>query len=446
MRFKLNKGLDVPLAGAPLQSIESGSEVSAVALIGADYVGLEPRMAVAVGADVRLGDALFVDKRDPDVAYTAPGTGRVVAVHRGSRRVLKSVEIELDDNSDRVALDDIPTPTANRDAICRVLHRTGLWTAFRSRPFNRVPASTAEPRSIFVTAIDSRPLAAEPTLALRGTSTEFGTGLAILARLTEGSVYVCTPPGWQGPAIDGERVVHAEFEGPHPAGLPGTHIHHLDPVAADREVWHIGYQDVAAFGQLFANRLLSMTRTIALGGPAVRNPRHLQTRIGARVSDLVRGELNAAEDSLRIVSGSVLDGRRAEGSETFLGRYHCQVSALALPKESRTLAWLRRPSAFSFTSPLKRRSRHPAEALTAAQHGRSGALVPSDAFERLVPLDILPLPLLKALLVGDTEQAQALGCLELDAEDLALCSFVCPGKNDYGTVLRANLAQIFEEG
>ena len=247
------------------------------------------------------------------------------------------------------------------------------------------------------------------------------------------------------------KIRRVEFSGPHPAGLPGTHIHHLDPVAADRTVWHIGYQDVIAIGKLFGEGKLWVERIVALGGVGFERPRLVTTRLGANIDDLVAGTLKEAgprDGPPRLISGSVLNGRTAAGPEAYLGRYHCQISAIPDGGQSRLFGWLdpfRR--SYSFAGLFRRRQAHKKLLpFSSSRMGRPTAMVPVDAFEHIIPMDILPVPLLRALLVRDTDQAQALGCLELDAEDLALASFVCPGKIDYGTVLRINLDRIEREG
>ena len=453
--IRIRKGLDIPIAGAPEQTVEPARSVRSVAILGSDYVGLKPKMLVQEGDKVILGQALFVDKRDPDVTFTAPGSGRVAAINRGARRVLQSVVIGLDESESEsyeyAQLAESNPETIEQSAIRSALFTSGLWTAFRTRPFSKVPQSDTSPCSIFVTAIDSQPLAANPQVVLDAHREAFLTGLQIISRLTEGALYMCTEADWKGPVSDSEQVQHVEFTGPHPAGMPGTHIHHLDPVSADRTVWHIGYQDVIAIGKLFTDGQLWVERAVALGGAGFERPRLVTTRLGASVDELVAGELKAVgakQKSPRLVSGSVLSGRTAVGAEAYLGRYHLQVAAIPEDNDRKLFGWLglfnRR---YSFTGLFKRQQGHSlAFPLSTSLNGRTTALVPVDAFERVIPLDILPVPLLRALLIKDTDQAQALGCLELDAEDLALCSFVCPGKNDYGTVLRINLEQIERHG
>ena len=454
MQVKTKKGLNIPLSGAPEPIIDDGRSVRSVALLGRDYVGLKPRMLVAEGDQVSLGDALFIDKRDPAVSYTAPGTGTIASINRGDRRALLSVVIDLDPTAEDPVLfrelADGQYASLEKERIRGILHSSGLWTAFRTRPFSRVPLGDSEPRSIFVTAVDTNPLAADPRDVVAGNEADFDAGLAVVSRLTTGPVYLCTGDDWSGPSGDLERVKVAAFSGPHPAGLVGTHIHHLDPVGAERTVWHIGYQDVLAIGALFKTGRISTTRVVSLGGPAVERPRLVTTRLGASTDELMAGELElgaAAGPGPRVISGSVLSGRKAHGPEAYLGRYHVQVSAIHPGGTRRLLGWLPfRSAAFSFTGMFASRVQRRIENLTTGSHGRATGIVPIDAFEKILPMDIATVPLLRALLIKDTDQAQALGCLELDAEDLALCSFVCPGKNDYGTVLGVNLEQIEREG
>jgi Na+-transporting NADH:ubiquinone oxidoreductase subunit A len=310
-----------------------------------------------------------------------------------------------------------------------------------------VPHPETTPHSIFVTAIDTRPLAAQPEVIIKQQRDDFVNGVTVLSRLTEGAVFVCKSPAADIPTPSIDRVKVEAFEGPHPAGIVGTHIHFLDPVSADKTVWHLGYQDVIAIGGLFTTGRIPVQRVISLAGPPVKNPRLLRTRMGANTNDLLDDELEDIE--CRPISGSVLGGRRALGAESFLGRYHIHLSVIAEGRTRYFLGWLNPArDLFSvvnvFTSALSRETRK--FAMTTSQNGSPRAMVPTGNYERVMPLDVLPTQLLRALVVGDTDTAQALGCLELDEEDLALCSFVCVGKYDYGPVLRKNLTQIEKEG
>lgn len=444
MLIRIRKGLDIPLAGAPQQQVTSGAEVSNVALLGADTPGLKPALAVQAGDRVKLGQALFTDKRNPLVPFTSPGSGFVSVINRGERRVLQSIVIELDGN-EAVSFPVFDSHQLDRlDAarIREILVASGLWTALRCRPFGRVPAPDSAAAALFVTAIDTNPLAADPAVVISRSAEAFAAGLRLVSRLTGNTTYVCTAPDSGISCPDGDAFVHAQFAGPHPAGLAGTHIHFLHPVGPSTTVWHIGYQDVAAIGQLFLRGRLPVERVVALAGPMVVAPRLVNTRNGANIRELLRGETRPG--ALRAISGSVLSGHRAAQHTAWLGRYHQQVSVLAEGHPREFLAWMR-PGLHRYSS-LRAYAGHLLHggpfALTSSQNGSPRAMVATGSFERVMPLDILPTPLLKALLVRDSDTAQALGCLELDEEDLALCSFVCNGKYEYGPHLREMLDEI----
>lgn len=445
-RFRISKGLDLSIAGAPAQQIAERRDTSAAGVLGRDYRGVSPRLLVSEGDRVSLGQALFEDRKRPALKITSPASGTVSAINRGARRSLASIVVESAGQDEQM----FPAHAADRlsglgrNTIRDTLLESGLWTAFRTRPFGKVPDPAGSPQAIFVTAIDTNPLAPDPAVVIAEHSEDFGHGLTLLARLNEMPVFLCRRQGAAVPAGDPTRITVAEFEGPHPAGLPGTHIHLLAPVGAKRSVWHIGYQEVIAIGKLFTTGRLWVERVIALAGPGVARPRLMQTRFGAAVGELTAGEL--CEEEPRVIAGSVLSGRRAEGALAYLGRHDLQVSVLGdgvQPRPSRLpdrlRGWISAGSLFGRLQGGRDR------AVTNALNGQPGALIPVEGFERVMPLDILPVPLFRALLVGDTDMARALGCLELDEEDLALATFLCPGKQEYGALLRAALDSIDRE-
>lgn len=444
--IKIKRGLDIPIEGAPRQIIENAPVARTAALVGFDYAGMKPTMAVAEGDRVKLGQLLFSDKKTPGVNYTAPASGTVSAINRGAKRVLQSVVIEVDGDD----AETFGTCTASQipDAkdIRETLIASGQWTALRTRPFSKVPAMDDQAAAIFVTAIDTHPLSADPTIVIAEQAEAFALGLELLAKLTEGKVYLCTAPGAQVPAGNASNIQLAEFSGPHPAGLVGTHIHFLEGASTEKVVWTIGYQDVIATGRLFLDGRLYTERVVALAGPQVETPRLLRTRLGADLQALCAGELKTGEN--RIVSGSVLGGRAVQAATAYLGRYHNQVSVLLEGRHREFLGWFSPGfkkhsnlgiyvTSFFGSKPL---------AMTTNTNGSERAIVPVGSYERVMPLDILPTQLLRSLVIGDTEMAQALGCLELEEEDLALCSYVCAGKYEYGPILRDNLTRIEKEG
>jgi len=444
--INIKRGLDLPIVGAPTQRIEAGRPVRSVAVIGFDYPTMKPTMAVQVGDRVKLGQILFSDKKSEGVHYTAPGAGVVSAVHRGEKRVLQSVVIDLegDDEITFASYSSEQLEGLSSEQVRENLQQSGLWTALRTRPFSKVPAVDAVPNSIFVTAIDTHPLAADPAVIIAEQAEAFEAGLKVLGNLAK--VFLCKAPDASLPGESLAKVQVESFSGPHPAGLAGTHIHFLDPVSASKSVWTIGYQDVIAVGKLFTSGRLWVERVVALGGPVVENPRLVRTRLGANLDELTAGELQPGAN--RVVSGSLLGGRTAHGAFAYLGRYHQQVSCLREGKEREMLHYMRagveKHSILNiYISKLMGGKKF---AFSTSTNGSPRAMVPVGNYEEVMPLDVLPTQLLRALIVGDTEVAQKLGCLELDEEDLALCTYVCAGKYEYGPILRDNLTRIEKEG
>ncbi|TPE51289.1 Na(+)-translocating NADH-quinone reductase subunit A [Maribrevibacterium harenarium] len=444
--FKITKGLDLPISGAPKQEIANAAPAKRVAVIGPDYHGMKPTMLVKEGDQVKKGQVIFTDKKTEGVKYTAPAAGTVVAINRGERRVLQSVVIEVSgsESIEFAKYSGSQLGSLERELVVENLVESGLWTALRTRPFSKVPAVDSTPSSIFVTAIDTNPLAANPELILADQAEAFADGLTVLTRLTQGKVFLCKAAGAKVPTTSAVEV--AEFAGKHPAGLAGTHIHFLDPVSDKKTVWSIGYQDVIAIGKLFVTGQLDSTRVISLAGPQVKSPRLVRTCLGADLVELTKGELADGEN--RIISGSVLSGRKAAGPYAYLGRYHQQVTVLAEGRERQMMHYLRagaeKHSVLNvFLSKLTGKTSF---AMTTTTNGSDRTMLPLGHFERLMPLDILPTQLLRSLVVGDTEQAQKLGALELDEEDLALCTYACSGKFEYGPILRDCLTTIEKEG
>ena len=446
--FRIRKGLDLPISGVPEQHVSQASDIRHVAILGADYVGMRPSMLVQEGEQVIKGQALFEDKKNPGVMFTAPASGTVVAINRGERRVLQSVVIRIEGNEQRefARFDAADLATLKREVVQTQLLESGLWTAFRTRPFSKSPVPGSVPAAIFVTAIDTNPLSADPQPLIFAQRKAFDAGLTLLTRLTAGKVHVCQASGGKLGGHPQGQVTFNEFAGPHPAGLAGTHIHFLEPVSLTKQVWHLNYQDVIAIGKLFTEGELCSERVIAIGGPQAVKPRLVRTLLGADISELMSGETKEGEN--RLISGSVLSGRQASGALAFLGRFHLQVSIVQEGREKELFGWVL-PGADKFSvtrTTLGHFLRHKLFNFSTSTHGGERAMVPIGNYERVMPLDILPTLLLRDLLAGDSDSAQALGCLELDEEDLALCTYVCPGKYEYGPVLREVLTRIEQEG
>lgn len=446
--IRIRKGLDLPIAGAPVQVVEGARPVRFAAVLGHDYVGMRPTMAVREGDRVKRGGVLFTDKKNEGVCFTAPVAGRISSINRGAKRALLSVVIEVgeDETESFDAMNPDQIAALDRTAIVARLVDTGLWTALRTRPFSKVPARDQVPHSIFVTAMDSNPLAPDVAALINLQAEAFSIGLGVLTKLTEGPVYVCHAHAAQVPVVASDRLAVETFAGVHPAGLVGTHIHHLDPVSASKTVWHIGAQDVIAIANTLLQGSLWNERIVALGGPGVQRPRLLRTVLGASLEELTAGELVNAEQ--RVISGSVFGGREAAGAEAYLGRYHQQVSVLPEDHERRLFGYLSPGPNLHSVFPIFLSAWLPRKLLhfSTTSNGSPRAMVPIGTYESVMPLDILATQLLRAVLVEDLEMAAALGCLELDEEDVALCTYACPGKYEYAPALRNVLTLIEKEG
>ncbi|MBT4159766.1 MAG: Na(+)-translocating NADH-quinone reductase subunit A [Gammaproteobacteria bacterium] len=445
--IKIKRGLDLPISGSPKQEIEGRPEIRQVALVGYDYPGLKPTMAVREGDRVKAGQLVFTDKKTDGVKYTAPAAGTVAAINRGAKRVFESIVIEIDGDDTETfasyAADELRA--LPRDKVVENLVESGQWTALRTRPFSKVPLPDQVPAAIFVTAADTRPLAPDPALWITEQSAAYLAGIDVLSCLTEGPTYICSMKEADLPRSDNKKVRHEEFSGPHPAGNAGTHIHFLHPVHTERSVWYVGYQDVIAIGHLFMSGEPYFERVISIAGPSVTEPRVVRTRLGADISELTAGCLKELNN--RVISGSVLDGRTSSGGTAYLGRYHHQVSALKEGTDRELLDFVapgfkKFSLTRTFASAFLGRDTYD---LTTSTGGSARSIIPFGTYEQVMPLDILPVQLLRSLVVEDFDACIELGCLELDEEDLALLTFACPGKYEYGPYLRQMLTRIEKE-
>jgi len=444
--FALRKGLDVPISGAPRTAIEDGPDIRTVALLGDDYIGLKPRISVEEGDVVGPGTPIMINKDLPDVQIVSPVAGRVKAINRGARRKLVSVEITVDagvaEPVEFGSVGDVSTPEGLAERLCAA----GLWTSFRTRPYSKVPDPATRPSAVFVTAMDTEPLAVDPAEVIAFEVDAFRKGLEAVARLSDGTTYLCHAEGANVPGGEIDGVQAASFAGPHPAGLAGTHIHFLEPLAGEKTVWTIGYQDVLVIGRLLLTGRYDPSVIVSLAGPVCSDPRPVRTVMGASLVDLSEGNI-ATDAPVRLISGSVLSGRAGEGPSAFLGRYARQVTLIEEDRKQIPMGWIRPMISKYAVQPVLGSAMSRREfPLTSNLNGGRRAMVPLGTFETLMPQDYLPTQLLRALLVMDTDQAQALGAMELDEEDLGLVGFACPAKYEYGIALRDCLNKIEKEG
>ena len=408
-------------------------------------------MLVEEGDRVKLGQALFEDKKNPGVIFTSPAGGKVESINRGDRRVLQSVVIEVEQEEEieefnRYSEDELDKTTSAE--IRSQLIKSGSWTAFRTRPYSKIPGVEEIPNNIFISLLDTQPLSPNPEIITNLNTDNFNFGLKVLKRLVDCPIHISTGPNSNLDLPEDDQVINHIFSGPHPAGLVGTQMHYISPASLSNINWTIGYQDVIAIGAQFRTGKVFVERVVSLAGPQVNEPKYLKTRLGACTDEVTAGQLTQREN--RVISGSVISGREAIGPYAYLGRYHNQISVVAEPnsKDREFMNWLTPgPRKFSkiplFLSSLFPKKLYKFKAL---MNGSDRPIVPIGVYEEVLPLNFLPAMLLRNIVLMDTEKIQALGGLELDEEDLSLCSFVCPGKYDFGSLLRAGLTKIEVEG
>ena len=449
--IRIKKGLDIPIYGTPAEDIVDSKKSRSVAVLGNDYVGMKPTMLVEEGDSVTLGQPLFEDKKNPGVLITSPAGGKIEAINRGDRRALQSIVIEVETEEKAEQFNSFSNEdlvSASSDSVRQQLISSGMWTAFRTRPYSKIPSVDSSPSNVFISVLDTEPLSPDPEKIVNPRLDDFNFGILVLKQLVDCPIHLSVSEISTLEITEDDQVKKHRFSGPHPAGLVGTHMHFISPASLSNVNWTIGYQDLIAIGSLFKTGCVSTERVIALSGPQVNEPRYIKTRLGACTDELTAGELTQREN--RIISGSVISGREAIGSYAYLGRYHNQISVISEPnsKDREFMNWLT-PGPRKFSKiPLFLSSLFPKKIFKfkALMNGSDRPIVPIGVYEEVLPLNMLPAMLLRNVVLMDTEKIQDLGGLELDEEDLSLCSYVCPGKYDFGSLLRAGLNKIEVEG
>jgi Na+-transporting NADH:ubiquinone oxidoreductase subunit A len=436
--IKISKGLDLPISGLPINTISDEPKVSSVALLSNDFIGMKPTMLVKEGETVKAGQKIFEDKKNNGVYFTSPAGGIVKDINRGDKRRFLSIEIDIKDIEEFVNFD----MDDSVDQIKDCLINSGLWNAFRTRPFNRTPGINEIPDAVFINCCDSNPLSIDPYEIILLNKTEFDEGLNVLTNFFSCNINLC----YQNDNFDTsvEKINYYQFKGPHPSGLSSTHISNIYPVNLNRKVWTINYQDIISIGYLKQNNEIRTSKYISLAGPSVYEPSLIKVRIGGNIDEITAGKI---EPNSRIISGSVLHGHKSEGVMNYLGYYDSQISVIADEVNNIFMNWLMPGSSLhsklnvflsSFIKPEK-------FTFNTSIGGGNRAIVPISSYEEVIPMDILVTQLLKALVVSDIDMAIDLGMLELVPEDLALCSYVCPSKYDYSSILMDNLNKLYLE-
>ncbi|MGA0058429.1 MAG: Na(+)-translocating NADH-quinone reductase subunit A [Planctomycetota bacterium] len=433
---KITKGFDLRIKGAPAREFADAPEPAVVAVRPSDFPGIKPKLRVQEGDTVRTGDPLFYDKNRPDCVFVAPASGVVSRVALGPRRLLLAVEVAVDKNEQFASIPQV-SASSSRDEIVAALLGAGLWPLVRQRPVGKIADPAARPVAVFINGMDSAPLAADPAFALEGRGEDLQAGVDLLRRLTDGSVYLSVRPGGS-PVFTGLKGVelHA-FDGPHPAGLVGTHIHTIRPLKMGETVYALRAEDVARIGSWARTGRYPAKRVVAVAGEQAMARRYVRVRDGARL-DALLGKTHGAED--RVICGTVLDGKAAPG-DGCLGFYATSVTVIAEGAHDRELfGWglpqPKRLSMFRAVWPFPGKSE---VSVDARMNGGHRPPVNIGAYAAVTPLGILPSFLMRAIQANDLDEALQLGLLEVTEEDVALCTVVDPCKNDVGAVIRKGL-------
>lgn len=442
--IKLCKGLDIKLQGAAEKKTTEVGLASTYAVSPLDFEGIVPKMLVKVGDAVKAGTPLFFNKNNASVVFTSPVSGTVAAVVRGEKRRILAVEITADKTIAYEEFETLDVAKATRDQIVELLLKSGLWTLLIQRPYGIIANPADMPKSIFVSAFDSAPLAPDYGYTLAADKQALQKGFEVLARLTEGKVHLSYNAQAEAPAFTGVEL-HA-FQGKHPAGNVGVQIHHIDPVNKGEKVWTVGYADVAIIGRLFLTGKVDMTRTIAVTGAEVSSPAYVKVVAGAKLDSILKGQV-AADANVRYISGNVLTGRNV-GAEGYLGYYANQITVIPEGNNYELLGWaMPRFSKFSvsrayFSWLFPNRKYN----LDTNLNGEERAFVVTGLYEKYLPMDIYPMHLLKAILAGDLDKMEALGIYEVVEEDFALCEFVDPSKTEMQQIIRNGINLMIKEG
>lgn len=447
--FHIRKGRDISIKGAAAKQIIQAPLPAQVAIQPTNFHGIKSHLLVHVDSTVMVGTTLFTDRAYPEIKFASPVSGKVVAINRGEKRVLLEIVIATDGRQEPLIAPQVSTDQIkglSRETVVDYLLEGGLWPFIRQRPFSKVANPNDHPKSIFIQAMNTEPLALDSDFILNGQETLFQAGLDIVRKLTIGDTHLCFSIDAKSKALtQAQNVKIHQFSGPHPAGNISTYIHCIDPLKKGDIIWYFNAQDIVRVAMLFLHGLFLPECYVAITGEGAQNRHYVKTIIGASLKSLVKEETTLG--ALRYISGSILTGTDV-GKDGFLCFYDSQITLIPQGGKRNFLEWLMPGfDKYSFTKTFASSFRPPREAsLDTDTHGSQRAIVMNHIYDTLVPLDIMTFFLLKAVIVGDIEEAERLGILECDEEDFALCSFACPSKVDVGAIIRSGLDLIEKEG
>ena len=452
--IKLRKGLDINLVGAAERVLTKGGEAASYALVPDHYRGVTPKLLVKVGDKVKAGSPLFFSKENPEVLFTSPVSGEVSAINRGDKRKILSIVVTPDGQGQSESFDVCPIAELSRERVKETMLRAGFWPMLIQRPFGIIAKSDATPKAIFISGLDTAPLAPDLNFLVQDQGEHIIAGLEVLKKLTDGKVHLTVGTDTTAGVLS--RVKQAEvhhIEGPHPAGNVGVQIAHIDPINKGDIVWTVELQHVAMIGRLFLTGAVDMSKIVALTGSEVVKPHYFKVISGALVSSITDGNLRPKtereERGVRIISGNVLTGNKVEPNEVegYLGFYHNQVTVIPEGNKYEFLGWAMprinkfsvSHSYFSWLFPNRKYN------LDTNMNGGHRAFVQTGIYDKVMPMNIYPLYLIKAIMAGDIDKMENLGIYEILEEDVALCEFIDPSKNEWQTTVSKGIELMIKE-
>lgn len=441
--IKIKKGLDIKLKGKAEQSVVADHDVTLFGILPSDFPGLIPKLTVKTDDTVKAGTPLFHDKYQPEVTITSPVSGKIVAVNRGERRRILDIAIESDGKFESETFEPGDIKSLSRETIRQTLLQSGLWAYIVQRPFGVIAKASDTPRDIFISGFDSSPLAPDTNFTLAGELKNFQCGIDVLSKMTDGKVYLGLKKDSILSQITGAEINY--FEGPHPSGNAGIQMHHIKPLNKGEIVWTLDPQSVVFIGRLFTSGKVNLEKIIAFAGSEVKNPCYIKTHSGASVKQLADGKTYKNKTE-RTISGNVLTGSNTHNNG-FLGFYHNQVTVIPEGNEIEPFGWItpglnKFSASATFFSKLFSKKEY---TLNANFHGGERAFVMSDQYGKVLPMDVLPVYLIKAIMDNDIDKMEQLGIYEVIEEDLALCEYVCTSKIEVQDVLRKGITSMIKE-
>lgn len=444
--IKIRKGLDIRLEGKAEKIYKKAELPVTFAVKPTDFAGLTPKLCVKEGDVVKAGSVLFFDKYRPEVVFTSPVSGVVSEVRRGERRKLLAIVVKPDQVSVSEEFKKGDPLQMTRDEIIDNILKSGLWPSVRQRPYAVIANPADTPKSIFVPCFDSAPLAPDFDFLVKGEGSAFQTGIDALSKLTEGKIHLTLNAEFNPSEVfaNVKNVEKTSFSGPHPAGSVGVQIHHIDPINKGDLVWYIYPQEVIAIGRLFQKGALDMSRIVALTGSEVKKPIYYKTVSGCNITAIHENAVN--EGTHRFISGNVLTGTSV-GAEGHLGFYDYQITVIPEGNHHAFLGWAapgfdKFSNSRTFWSWLNSSKKY---RLDTNMNGGHRAFVMTGEYEKVLPMDIYPMHLLKAILAEDLDKMEQLGLYEVAEEDMALCEFVCTSKTEVQQILRKGIELMIKE-